>query len=71
MAAQVKELNTAEESRDETIVVRLNSGDRYRFEDENGAELCMVEIGLEEDPQSMAVYLYGKGKVLSYSTVMK
>jgi hypothetical protein len=72
MLNQKETTATAEhESKDETITVRLDSGDRYRFEDQHGCELAMLEIGLKDDPHAVAIYLFGKGKMLGYSTVMK
>jgi hypothetical protein len=59
-------------SKDETIVVRLGSGDRFRFEDENGVELATVEVGIEGDPQALAIYTYGRrGKLLGYLAIFK
>ena len=46
---QAAAAEAAAESRDETIIVRLQSGDRYRFEDGEGRELCLVEIASPED----------------------
>jgi hypothetical protein len=60
------------EARDETITIRLGSGDRFRFEDEAGVELCMIEVGLADDPQALAVTTYGPaGKMLGHTTLFK
>lgn len=59
-------------SRDEIITVRLHSGDRYTFEDEQGCELVMVEVGTQGDPHAISVYTYGpKGNMLGYIALFR
>jgi hypothetical protein len=70
MTARVKQVEHA--AKDETITIKLGSGDRFRFEDEQGCELATVEVGTDEDPHALAIYTYGvKGKMLGYTAVFK
>ena len=61
-----------EHSQDQTITIKIGSGDRYRFEDEQGTELATIEIGLEDDSHLLAIYTYGpKGTMHGYTAVSK